>query len=209
MGSAGLVCAVRGLEKTGVRTLVCARIKEFKKTGRSPIEKIFSELCFCIMTANFNAERAIKIQDTIGRGFLTLPEKKLSQKLRELGHRYPNTRAAYIVEARKTIKPLRVALKSLSGEELREWVVKNIKGLGMKEASHFLRNIGYKNYAIIDFHIIDVLVEHGLVKTPKTLSKKRYIEIENLLRKMAKKLNLSLAELDLYLWYMETEKVLK
>ncbi|GAJ17855.1 unnamed protein product, partial [marine sediment metagenome] len=31
--------------------------------------------------------------------------------------------------------------------KLREWVVKNFKGLGYKEASHFLRNIGYKNFA--------------------------------------------------------------
>lgn len=209
MGSAGLVDAVERLKKTGVRKLVCARVNEFEKAGRSPIEKIFSELCFCILTANYNAERAIKIQDTIGRGFLTLPEKKLSQKLRELGHRYPNTRAAYVVEARKSLCRMEKALKSLKGEELRGWLVENVKGIGYKEASHFLRNIGYKDYAIIDFHIIGVLVEHNLIKKPKTLSKKRYLEVEELLRDIAKECRLNLAELDLYLWYMETGKVLK
>jgi N-glycosylase/DNA lyase len=37
----------------------------------------------------------------------------------------------------------------------------------------------------------------------------KYLEIENFLMKIAKKLNLSLAELDLYLWYIETGKILK
>jgi len=37
----------------------------------------------------------------------------------------------------------------------------------------------------------------------------KYLEIENLLREIAKETNLHLGELDLYLWYMETGKVLK
>jgi len=88
--------------------------------------------------------------------------------------------------------------------------VKNIKGLGFKEASHFLRNIGFKNLAIIDFHIVDLLIKHKLIdKKPKSLSKSKYLEIEEKLKKIANELNLSLGELDLYLWYMETGKILK
>ena len=91
---------------------------------------------------------------------------------------------------------------------MREWLVKNVKGLGMKEASHFLRNIGFKDLAIIDFHIVDILVENKIINKPKNLNKE-YIKIEEKLRGIAKKVKLSLAELDLYLWYMETGKVLK
>lgn len=79
----------------------------------------------------------------------------------------------------------------------------------MKEASHFLRNIGYKNLAIIDFHILDLLEEYKLIEKPKTLSPKNYIEIENVLRELAQKTNTKLGELDLYLWYKETGKILK
>ena len=79
----------------------------------------------------------------------------------------------------------------------------------MKEASHFLRNIGFKDFAIIDFHIIDVLTRYNLIKKPKTLTAKRYLEIEGVLKKLANKLKMSLGELDLYLWYLETGKVLK
>ncbi|HIE41621.1 MAG TPA: hypothetical protein EYP80_03050 [Candidatus Aenigmarchaeota archaeon] len=94
--------------------------------------------------------------------------------------------------------------KNKSDIEKREWIIKNIKGLGYKEASHFLRNIGYKNLAIIDFHILDLLSRYNLIEKPKTLSKKEYLKIENLLKKLARKLKLSLAKLDLYLWYLET-----
>jgi len=72
-----------------------------------------------------------------------------------------------------------------------------------------LRNIGYHNYTIIDFYIIDILVREKIIRKPKTFSKKNYIEIEDVLRRMALKLGLTLAELDLYLWYLETGKILK
>ena len=164
------------------------------------------------MTANFSANRGIKIQNEIGDGFLTLSETGLSEKLKELGHRFPNARAKYIVESRDKKDELINLLKEIDDDLiLRRWIVKNIKGIGMKEASHFLRNIGYKNLAIIDFHIIDLLAKHGLIEPPKNkrLTPKKYLEIENVLRKISKEANLHLGELDLYLWYLETGKVLK
>ncbi len=87
--------------------------------------------------------------------------------------------------------------------------MRNIKGIGYKEASHFLRNIGFKNIAIVDFHIIDLLSRYNLIEKPKYLSKNIYFQIEKLLRKIAKKTGVSPAELDLYMWYMETGKILK
>lgn len=206
----GILRSIENLKKSKVRNLIEKRMKEFKEMDNKPSSEIFKELCFCILTANFNAERSIKIQSDIGEGFLTLSESQLTKKLRKLGHRYPDTRAKYIVGARKHTNSLKDIISSFNNEdELREWLVKNIKGIGYKEASHFLRNIGYTNFAIIDFHIIDVLTKHKLIERPKTLTRKRYIEIENLLKKIAKKLNLNLAELDLYLWFIETGKILK
>jgi N-glycosylase/DNA lyase len=92
---------------------------------------------------------------------------------------------------------------------MREWLVNNVKGLGMKESSHFLRNIGYKDLAIIDFHIVDLLEREKLIERPKTITPKKYLEIEQILAELGKKTNLNLAELDLYLWYLETGKILK
>jgi N-glycosylase/DNA lyase len=185
-----------------VRTLVDARMAEF----RGPCKDLFSELCFCILTANFSAEGGIRIQQELCDGFLSLTEDELRRNLKECGYRFPNTRARYIAEAREHAG----SLKDLgNASDAREWLVRNVKGLGYKEASHFLRNIGYGDVAIVDFHVVDLLVRHGLIEKPRAMTKKRYMEVESLLRGIAEKVNLSLAELDLYLWYLETGKVLK
>lgn len=204
-----LECAGK-LKGTEVEKLVDSRIKEFKKLGEQSSDEIFKELCFCILTANFNAEGGIKIQKEIGNGFLTLTEAQLVKKLKELGHRYPKTRAGYVIEARKYKDSLKETIRSFEDEhKLREWLDKNVKGLGYKEASHFLRNVGFENLAVIDFHIIDILAKYNVIEKPKTLTRRKYLEIEELLRKIAKKLDINLAELDLYLWHAETGKVLK
>lgn len=183
---------------------------QFKQFGEKPGSEFFKELSFCLLTANFNAKRSMEIQRVLGNGFLTLTKKELAKKLKILGHRFPEARAKYIIEARKHLDSLKENFASFQDEnDLREWIAKNIKGLGYKEASHFLRNIGYENFAIIDFHIIELLVTHKLIEKPKTLTKNKYLEIENLLKDIAEKSGLNLAELDLYLWYMETGKVLK
>jgi len=198
------------LKESEIRKQVDSRLKEFKEAGKKSNDEIFSEMCFCILTANYSAEGGIRIQKIMGDGFLKLSEEDLASKLKELGHRYPQLRAKFIAEARKHHGSLKETLESFGSEEnAREWVVNNIKGLGYKEASHFLRNIGFENLAIIDFHIIDILAKHKLIKRPKTLTKKKYLEIEGVLKKIAKKLEMNLAELDLYLWCAETGKVLK
>jgi N-glycosylase/DNA lyase len=166
-------------------------------------------MCFCLLTANFNAEKSIKIQNEIGECFITDSKEQLSKKLQEYGHRFPNTRAEYIHQSQKCKDELTEIVKFHDKKALRDWIVKNVKGLGYKEASHFLRNIGFEDYAIIDFHIVDILSDYNIITRPKTITKKKYLEIEDKLRMLAKKTNLSLAELDLYLWYMETGKILK
>ncbi|MFX1257768.1 MAG: N-glycosylase/DNA lyase [Promethearchaeota archaeon] len=198
------------LKNTELKTIINARINEFSEVKEESIDKIFKELCFCIMTANCSAEKCMEVHKNIGNGFLKHSEFFLAKKFKDLGYRFPNIRSKYIVKARNNINDLENKIKSnKAGNELRDWIVKNIKGIGYKEASHFLRNIGYKNYAIIDFHIVDLLVKYNLIKKPKTMTKKKYLEIEKLLKILAKKLNLSLAELDLYLWHIETGKILK
>jgi N-glycosylase/DNA lyase len=197
------------LKNSDIRKLVDSRIQEFKELDKKSNDELFKELCFCILTANFNAEKSIKIQKEIGECFLTDSKDVLAQKLRDCGHRFPNARAAYISESIKCKDSLGEIIQIHDGNALREWIVKNVKGLGYKEASHFLRNVGFDDYAIIDFHIVDLLVDYKLIEKPKTITKRKYMVIESLLKKLARKTNLTLAELDLYLWYMETGKILK
>jgi len=204
-----LVAEVERLRASGVKSLVDSRLQEFKQLGEQSSNELYKELCFCTLTANFDAERSIAIQQTVCDAFLHMNPKKLEARLRELGYRYPN-RASYIDESRKFKNVLKDVISSFQDEaDLREWLALNIKGLGFKESSHFLRNIGFQNLAIVDFHIVDLLAKHKLIEKPKAISKKRYLEIEQILNSIADKLGMSLAELDLYLWFLETGKVLK
>src|SRR4030042_2590550 len=97
----------------------------------------------------------------------------------------------------------RVSIKSLLNSfediyECREWFVKNIKGLGYKEASHFLRNIGLgEKIAILDRHILKNLNLFGVIKEiPKSVSKAKYLKIEKNMIEFAKKIDIPLSHLD-------------
>ena len=207
-----LIQKINNLKNSEIKKIIDERMKSFEELGKKNSNEIFKELCFCFMTANFSAQGGIKIQNEINNNFLYLSEQELAKKLSELGHRFPNARAKYVVLAQPHKNSIKETLQTFTDDiSAREWIVKNIKGIGMKEASHFLRNIGYKNLAIIDFHIVDLLSKHNLIEKPKnkSLTPKKYLEIENVLREIAKQTTLNLGELDLYLWYEETGKVLK
>jgi len=204
-----LINNIEELKNSDISDIINKRIKEFKHFNKLSNDDLFKELCFCILTANYSAERSIKIQEEISECFLNDSEEELSLKLKIKGHRFPNARAKYISNSKNCKNSLSEVIKFHDNNALRDWIVKNVKGIGYKESSHFLRNIGFDDFAIIDFHIVDILVENNIIAKPKYLTKKNYIEIEKILRNIAKKTDLSLAELDLYLWYMETGKILK
>ena len=203
---------ILSLKSGSIGLQVRQRMQEFTDLGKKSKEEIFKELCFCLLTANYTAVGGIRIQKEVGDGFISLPPEQLADQLKKFSYRFPNTRTRYIVEARKHLDHLPVLLSITKNQQkLREWLVENVLGLGYKEASHFLRNIGYFDLAIIDFHIIDILVKNELIQKPKlkSLSRNQYLEIEAVLANLAKSTSLSQGELDLYLWYIETGKILK
>ena len=197
-----LISQINELRNSPIRNVINNRIQEFSSVPHD-FKNLFRELAFCILTAGTSADLGLRTIQHLGDELFSGSQEELQEKLKEI-YRFHTIRAGYIYEARNNFKQIDVDDKNI-----RNLLVKDIKGIGMKEASHFLRNIGFSNYAIIDFHIIDLLVREGLIEKPKTLTSKRYIEIENVLRELAKKTDLSLGELDLYLWHLETGKVLK
>jgi len=93
----------------------------------------------------------------------------------------------------------------------RDWLVSNIKGIGYKEASHFLRNIGFEqNLAILDRHIIKNLQFVGIIKKiPGSLSRGRYFDIEKRMMEFSKAIQIPMRYLDLVMWYKETGEIFK
>jgi N-glycosylase/DNA lyase len=205
-----LINKIEKLKNSEISKVINQRINEFSSFKNKSNNEWFKELTFCILTANFTASGGIKIQNEIGNGMLTLSQIELEIKLKELGHRFYRKRAEYIILSRKHSNIKDIILDYECERDAREFIVKNIKGLAYKESSHFLRNVGYNNVAIIDRHILKVLKNEAyLNEIPKSLSKNKYFEIEKILERIGKEVNLSLSELDLYIWYIGTGTVLK
>jgi len=203
-----LIKTIKKLKQSPISETVNKRLKEFEDLGKKGNDDWFCELCFCILTANSKASTALSIQEELGaNGFVSYPQDSLCNCIKRNKHRFHYKKTKYIIEARKHKKIKEILKKE---KEPREWLVKNIKGLGWKESSHFLRNVGYFDYAILDRHIISLMYEHGYIKQkPKNLSKNIYLAIEKQFIDLACKLGTTSAELDLYMWYIQTGQVLK
>lgn len=179
-------------------------------------ERLFEELVFCICTANTSAVMGLKAVDALRGHLMHASEFEMAELLTDAGYRYPQKRPVYIVHSRDLIKEqlgfdLKTHIESLKDhEQRREWFVKNIKGLGFKEASHFLRNIGFKGYAILDKHIINSMHEFGFLDKPEPpKNPKKYLEIEQKFKEFSRKSGIDTDELDLLLWSRKNGEILK
>ncbi|MFC1522251.1 DNA lyase, partial [Elusimicrobiota bacterium] len=132
--------------------------------------------------------------------------------------RFKNNKARYVVEARKLIKevcsllpPTRTLPHKEGGKYAREWLARNIKGIGYKEASHFLRNIGLgEEIAILDRHILKNLKRYGAIREiPGSITPKKYFEIEKKMIAFARTAKIPPAHLDLLFWANETGEIFK
>ncbi|MFH1212003.1 MAG: N-glycosylase/DNA lyase [Candidatus Woesearchaeota archaeon] len=205
---------INGLRNSSLRKLVEKRLAEFAGFKHKNSNEWFSELCFCILTANSKARTAMKIQDELGaKGFCSYCASDIKECIIRNKHRFHNNKTKYIVEARKhlDIKNEIITIAKKDGEaSARDWLVGNVKGLGYKEASHFLRNTGFFNLAVLDRHILNLMVEYGIIKEkPHSLTRNKYLEIEKKFKSLADSFSMSCAELDLYMWSLKTGEVLK
>lgn len=195
---------------------IAQRLLFFESVGKKGGEALFEELAFCILTPQskaFSCDAAIKelkVRELLFDG--TIPEIRdvLSKKTR-----FHNKKAEYLVGARKKFSPNGFArleeITFLPNEKhARGILLKEVKGIGWKEASHYLRNIGRgRTIAILDRHILKNLEKHGAILMPKTLTAKRYLKIEKEMEKFCQKLGIPMSHLDLLFWAEETGKVFK
>ncbi len=187
--------------------LIEQRLNEFAQLHKKNEKFWFSELCFCILTANSKAQNAINIQQEIGEdGFLSKSEIEIKEIIKKQKHRFHNNKAKYIVQARQFKEIKKIILGFNDSIKARNFLAEKVKGLGYKESSHFLRNVGFSDVAIIDRHILRFLYQQNLIKEiPKTITRNKYLEFENLL----KQFKIPLDKLDLIIWEKMTGKVLK
>lgn len=186
-------------------------------------EKIFYELCFCLCVPQSRAalaEKAIKSLRDADLYSKELTEQQIVGHIKGLV-RFQNTKANRLFLARERFPILWKLLKRnyiefchcrdkervLQGSRLH--LVSFVKGMGMKLASQFLRNVGMRGLAILDVHILDHLKERGLIQPTSALTKKQYCDIEGVMRDYAKTVGITLDELDLLWWSNKTGFVLR
>jgi len=196
------------------------KLSEFDEVWRNGTDaRLWEELAFCIFTAGASARMGLNSVNAVRSLLLEGEPEEMTLALKEAGaHRFPVARPRYIVTTRAYFRAefdmaLRKRLRSFSDPfERRDWLAqeKQVKGLGYKEASHFLRNIGVKGHAILDKHVMKCLAEVGVVDSSKPpTNRKRYLEVEQQLLQFAKYIKVNCDELDLVLWSMKTGEILK
>ncbi len=182
-----------------------------KPSKRTDNQRLFEELTFCLLTANTSAAMSMKAVDNLREILFTGSLDDIRNRLISCGYRFPNKRSEYIILARaKFSDNLKNLIVSKDKFEMREFLVENVKGLGYKEASHFLRNIGVKGLAILDKHILKSMNEKGLIiNVPKSLNRNKYLENEKILREYSFREKIDFDELDLIFWSSKAGNVMK
>ncbi len=205
-------------ELASKRDAIEARLAHFRRVGRGTDEQLFEELCFAILAIQSSArssDAAVRFLSEQGLLWSGGPGK-IASALRHRT-RFHNHKAAYIVRAREYFfSPEGSTLGATLGRfadprEARTWLVAEVDGLGFKEASHFLRNIGRgEDLAILDRHILRNLLRHRVIgRMPKSLTPKRYLALENRMADFAETLGISLGVLDLLWWSRQTGEIFK
>ena len=200
------------------RSEIKNRLKSFRALGKGRDKDIFSELCFCITTANANALLCDKAIGELRRSGLLLKGRRSHIRPVLKGRvRFHNKKADFIVRARNLFKRgrclnIKNKIDIWDVPAARDWLVLNIKGFGYKEASHFLRNIGLgHDIAILDRHILKNLKRYAVIKKipPSVGSRKIYMDIEDKMRRFSGRIKIPMDELDLLFWSIQTGFVFK
>jgi N-glycosylase/DNA lyase len=173
---------------------------------------IWQKLAFCILSSNSRYEAALSAHQSLfaspnlfRSANIDLEELCSDILSRISGIRFARKRSQYLASSWQTLNKYYPDLVSLfSSEEdenvIRQFVVSIFQGIGMKQASMFLRDIGVsRNLAIVDVHILRFIHEHAGVKyNPAKMSE--YIMAEKYLIEVAEAHKTSLASFDIALW---------
>lgn len=196
------------------RPAIERRLREFRAVGRRGDEALFGELAFCLFAIQTAARRSdAAVRDLAASGLLFGGSREeVAARLRRQV-RFHNHKAAYLVAARDRFfgggDSVRRVVRE-SPPEARAWLVREVDGLGYKEASHFLRNVGRgEGFAILDRHVLKNLRRHGVVREVPALTPKRYLAVEEKVRAFSRAVRIPMAALDLLFWSRETGEVFK
>lgn len=184
-----------------------------------PQEEWFYETAFCLLTPQSKAVHADAVIRTLKeRGFRDAPFDPV-EILRDPAryirfHRVKANRLLWLQEHWTEIEPILADARHHAGHhrcrERRDDLALRMNGMGLKEASHVLRNIGCRGVAIIDRHLLRCLEECGVIPDRTVaITPRRYHEIELLFEKFSRTVQIDMDELDLLFWSEISGLILK
>jgi N-glycosylase/DNA lyase len=182
------------------------RLSGFKQLNE---KEQYKEMVFCLLTPQSNA---IKCWEAVEKLFeLNDWNRARIVKILKKHTRFHNNKTKYVLESENMWKEIKKRFEDENKIALRNYIADKVKGYGLKEASHFLRNIGKSEnkIAILDRHILRNLKELNIIKDEKIKNKKSYFDIENKFIKYSNKINIPIDELDLLFWSKENGEIFK
>lgn len=188
-------------------------------------ERLLFELVLAILGSQNRYEVALGFSEEIKkqkilRDNFSISIKELTVKIQTIlssaleieGHliryRFPNAKSKYIAYNLIYLQEMG-GLKSLLSQadeiaKLRAFFVKEIKGIGPKQSSHFLRNVGYSNeVAVLDVHILRYMHIQGIIEetyTKAISTLKQYEKLESLLINFLKYMKYPIGFVDQAIW---------
>jgi len=190
---------------------ILARLKEFTEIQE---HQWFYEACYCILTPQAKAVNADWVVQQLKACDFEHAECDVLSLLRDPTHyiRFHNQKTRNLHLLKEQFEEIRSIISDnrKSPLLLRDMLTKHIRGFGMKESAHFMRNIGIFGPTILDRHILKHLSACGIhkAKTPPT-SRATYLSIEKAWLRYCKKTEIPMEEMDLLFWALETGFILK
>lgn len=192
--------------------------------------KLLSELVLCILSSQEKYEVALSaMKELQNQNALRVPKNK--NEFREIKSQIKSTlqnpieyksnektysrrlrffvkKAQYIIGTIENIYLNDLTIREILRQEeciqeTRKNIISYSYGLGPKQASMFLRNIGYHSeFAVLDKHVIDYMKLMGLTSVSETSFSNisAYQKMEMKLKSYAESFNLNLLHLDLAIW---------
>lgn len=186
---------------------ITKRLEDFSFLAK---EEYFYEYLFCLLTPQSNAQKCWQAVEEIKK--LDEIDRETVREILRTRTRFHNNKSLYIIEA---INNWNIVEKQLEEQKnivkLRNWLAENVKGFGLKEASHFLRNIGKSEnkIAILDRHILRNLKSLGVIREEKIKNKNNYFDIEKRFISFSEEIGIPIDHLDLFFWSRENGEIFK
>lgn len=176
---------------------------------RTDKREIWFELSFCIASSQDRVRRATMAARCLAQAYDELrnshdPLSTIREAFEReyVSLRFINRKSEQLAEAWVRLQEIFEVISSIdqnfeSPTLARDYLISNFPGIGPKQASMFLRNIGWgSDLAIVDSHILQI----ASVLFDEAQSADRYMDLESRLRGFASDRGIALEKLDVILW---------